>query len=672
MTATTAESPGARTGPGAAAASLRTAPGTTSLVVLGYTTLAVLFTWPLVLGMGRDVPGDLGDSLLNMWILEWGAQHVPQLLAGQLSWRAFWDANIFHPEPYSLALSEHLFAQALQIAPVYALTGNIILCYNLLFISTFILSALGAYLLVRDLTGDWRAGFIAGLVYGFLPYRIAQIPHLQIMSSQWMPLALWGFHRYIAGRSTRALAGGTAALVMQNWSSGYYLFFFAPFVPVFAIWQMRSVGRLGDRRVWLGLVASAAGTVALTVPFLLPYLEVQRLYAFDRLPGEVLGFSANVWSYLTAAEPVHLWGQLLRLHPHGEGETFLGFTALALALVGVASAADLARRQSAVPPTAGWRRVVAIVVGIVLLTQAVALVATLLTGGFRTSLAGLEIRASTPVRVALQTAVALAALLWAAPRARDIARRIVSAPAVFFALLTLAAAWLSLGPEPSAGPWRVSGVGVYGLLYDYVPGFTGLRVPARYAMIAGLFLSVVAGYGAARLARRSWGPAALGAIGVLILADAAAMPLAMNHTWGMEEAIPPARVYPAAELPRIYQRVRDLPAGSVVAEFPFGDAAWEIRAVYYAAAHDKPILNGYSGAFPPAYLARVAAIRRFDEDGDRAWQALREAGTTHVVVHVPAFRSPSQGRALLVWLESRGATYLESFSEGDALYALPP
>ena len=42
---------------------------------------------------------------------------------------------------------------------------------------------------------------------------------------------------------------------------------------------------------------------------------------------------------------------------------------------------------------------------------------------------------------------------------------------------------------------RASGYGLR-LLYDYVPGFNGVRVPARYAMIAGLFLAVLAGYGA--------------------------------------------------------------------------------------------------------------------------------------------------------------------------------
>ncbi len=122
---------------------------------------------------------------------------MPRLLTGAISWTEFWNANIFHPDPLALALSEHLFGQTLQILPVYWLTGNIILCYNLLFISTFALSAFGTYLLVRDLTGDRRAAFIAGLVYGFLPYRIASVPHVQVMSSQWMPFALYGLNRFI-------------------------------------------------------------------------------------------------------------------------------------------------------------------------------------------------------------------------------------------------------------------------------------------------------------------------------------------------------------------------------------------------------------------------------------------------------------------------------------------
>jgi hypothetical protein len=211
-------------------------------VAAGYTAVALLMTWPLALGLGRDVPGDLGDALLNMWILAWGFDALPGLLTGSLSWTAFWNAPMFHPEPLALAMSEHLLAQVLQGAPVYWLTGNIVLTYNLLFLSTYILSALGTYLLGRDLTGDWRAGLISGLAFGFLPYRVAQISHLQVLSTQWMPLALWGLHRFIHHGSRRALAGGTASLVMLHWSCGYYVLFFAPCVAAFCLHELWRAG----------------------------------------------------------------------------------------------------------------------------------------------------------------------------------------------------------------------------------------------------------------------------------------------------------------------------------------------------------------------------------------------------------------------------------------------
>jgi hypothetical protein len=296
----------------------------------------------------------------------------------------------------------------------------------------------------------------------------------------------------------------------------------------------------------------------------------------------------------------------------------------------------------------------------------------MLGGGFHLRVGVLSVRASTPLRLLLQTAIALGTLLLLSPRWRHAARRWLAHPAIGALGLMILAVWLSLGPAPSAGDARVSGFGLYGVLYDHVPGFTGVRVPARYAMVAAIFLAIAAAHGAARLARRSWGSFALLAIGVLAIADGAAMPVEVNHTWSTSEATPPARVFPAAQAPRVYQDIRGLPDGTVVAEFPFGDPAWEIRAVYYAAVHRKPVLNGYSGAFPSGYLRRVALLRRLDEDGDRAWQALVDAGTTHVVVHTPAFANPNVGRRVMVWLQAHGARLVVSYPEGDALFGMPP
>ena len=183
---------------------------------------------------------------------------------------------------------------------------------------------------MRDLTGDRRAAFIAGLVYGFLPYRIASVPHLQVMSSQWMPFALWGLNRFVTTRiSDRRIAGpglarprfGTGALVMQNWSCGYYLLYFAPFVPLFVVHRMWTSGTLRTVRTWAVLTAAAAGTLVLSLPFLFPYQEAQSLFGIERPFGEVVSFSANVWSYVTASENLRLWGKALRFYPRGEGET---------------------------------------------------------------------------------------------------------------------------------------------------------------------------------------------------------------------------------------------------------------------------------------------------------------------------------------------------------------
>src|SRR5215470_7448424 len=205
---------------------------------VAYAAIAVLMTWPLAAGITRDVAWDLGDSVLNMWILAWDCEQLRGILQGHYSHlRHFFDANIFYPAPLTLAYSEHLVPQAIQVFPIYVLTKNPILCYNLLFLSTFVLSGLGMFLLARELTGSTAAAFVGGLLFAFAPYRIPQSSHLQVLSSQWMPFALYGVRRYVQGGRMHALIGATGAVVLQGLSCGYYLLYFTPFVAAYAIWE---------------------------------------------------------------------------------------------------------------------------------------------------------------------------------------------------------------------------------------------------------------------------------------------------------------------------------------------------------------------------------------------------------------------------------------------------
>src|SRR5262245_25945775 len=139
-------------------------------IVSFYTLLAVAMTWPLARGLSRDLPADFGDPLLNTWAMAWDAEHLLAAASGHPGELAgYWDANIYHPHPLALAYSEHLTPQAVLNLPVYALTRNPILGYNFVFLATFVLSALGMYLFVRDLTGSAPAALLAGVAFGFAP-----------------------------------------------------------------------------------------------------------------------------------------------------------------------------------------------------------------------------------------------------------------------------------------------------------------------------------------------------------------------------------------------------------------------------------------------------------------------------------------------------------------------
>jgi hypothetical protein len=315
------------------------------LVTLLYLLLALALTWPVASVCASRVPGDLGDPLLNMWILGWDLDHLTRFCAGEpLALRGFWNANIFYPTPLTLAYSEHLLPLAVQALPLYLLTHSLVLCYNLLFLSTFVLSALGAYLLARALTESPRAAFLAGLFYGFALYRIDQIGHLQVLSSQWMPFALLGLWRFAETRQTGPLIGAALALLAQGLSCGYYLFFFWPFAAAFAVWALWRHERIRDRRAWSALVLAAAATALTALPFLLPYAELRAASAILRTPGEIAMFSADLAAFGRTDRTVRLWGQLHRGPGVPiEGDLFPGLVPLVLAALACVATVRVAR-----------------------------------------------------------------------------------------------------------------------------------------------------------------------------------------------------------------------------------------------------------------------------------------------------------------------------------------
>jgi len=639
-------------------------------LTLAYAVIAVVMTWPLASHLTRDVAWDLGDSVLNMWILAWDCEQLRGILQGHLSHlRHFFDANIFHPAPLTLAYSEHLIPQAIQIFPIYVVTKNPILCYNLLFLSTFVLSGLGMFLFARELTGSTAAGFIGGLLFAFAPYRIPQSSHLQVLSSQWMPFALYGFRRYIDGGRARALVGATTAAVVQGLSCGYYLLYFSPFVIAYVVWEMWRNRRLSDQRTWGALVAAATVAAVVVTPFVIPYLRVSRELQLSRSLPETTRLSADVYSYATASAAERFWGRRIAdVFPKSEGELFPGLIPVLLALVGIA--AMLRTYRDPPPAVAGtpYRSVVARVLWLVALIHALAAAATIAFRRLTLDLWLFNVRLADVTQLLLRGAVAFAAALYLSPSIRARAAAFMRSGGVFVVLL-LVAMWLSLGPSPQVLGRPLDLASPYRFLWTHVPGFEGLRVPARFGMLVALTLAVLGAIGAAAIARVRYGFGMLVLAAAFFLWEAGAQPFVLNGMSPVKEFVTPAaRLELPRHPPRIYSVVDQLPSEAVIADLPLGQPDYDLRAMYYSIERWRPIVNGYSGFFPPHYGQVKAALSEVPRHAEDSAEVLRELGVTHVVVHEAAYLD-AEGRDTTSALRRLGAT--EVFRDGaDVLLAL--
>jgi len=239
----------------------------------------------------------------------------------------------------------------------------------------------------------------------------------------------------------------------------------------------------------------------------------------------------------------------------------------------------------------------------------------------------------------------------------------------FFLLALIAAMWLSLGPTPQSLGRPLDLLSPYRLLYDHVPGFDGLRVPARFGTIVVLMLAVLAGFGAdtlSQLVSGRWLPAL---VVLVFLAESVALPMPVNGVTpppGLNT--PDTRLYRPARAPAVYRQLSRLPSDAVIAELPLGQPDYDLRAMYYSIAHWRRLINGYSGFFPPYYGQIVTAVSDVPRHPEIAVDGLRAAGATHVVVHESAYLN-NDGPATSEAFRQRGATELFR-GDGDVLLSL--
>lgn len=502
-------------------------PGGGWLALAGfYLAIVVFLTWPQAVAMS-SVPMH-HDTLFSVWRIAWVAH---QVIRDPLH---LFDANIFAPEPRTLAYSDAVLLQGLASAPLIWLGVPPVVAYNALVLVSFVACGLGMALLAWELTRRREAALVAGLVFGFAPFRFDHLIHLEMLWAPWMPLACYALHRVFERR--RGADGRWLGLLvaLQVVSCIYYGVFLVTILSVIGI--VVAVGQ-GLRRQPLPLrplaaAIAVAGLVA--VPYMAPYVVNAKVVG-ERSIDETREYSATPGNYLSAPVQNWLWGWTSSRYGANEKQLFAGATALGLAVIGVA------------PP-------------------------------FST------------VRVA-------------------------------YAAATLAAADMSLGVNGHLFP----------VLRQYVFIYRGLRVPARFGMATLLGIAVLAAMGTARLVRAIEIPfprrGAVGASAVLVMA------LLGEYLVSALPLVPlPTRA------PLVYRWLAEQPPGTVVelplprsSALPGDEAEYQYASVF----HWKTLANGYSGSYPPSYLA---FIDRMPSLPDReAVRMLRDRNVRYVLIHTKRF-----------------------------------
>jgi hypothetical protein len=358
-----------------------------------------------------------------------------------------------------------------------------------------------------------------------------------------------------------------------------------------ARWSLRQVATV---------CACFLAAALLLIPVLHGYQTILRdTYGLKRSIGEIRLFSADVAGLLFAADELLVWGwvQVIR---RPESTLFPGLTIVLLAALAVTQVRPFAADAD---ESARFRVLRRLAIGFLVLMLAATIV-PLWHGPWNVTLGCIRLlpisRADKPLTLTLFAALVTMSML---PRVR--AAFADRSPLAFYLLAAFAMWVFALGPDPTLLDQRVLYQSPYGQLMR-LPGFDGLRVPARFWMMSLVCLSTIAALAVNKIGGRYR----------TIVVAVAALGLLLD---GWPRGFP---VVPAPEL-------RPSPSGVAARlDLPLNSDT-DARALYQQMFDPIPLYNGFSGYFAPHYYA----LRTLLDAGDpRILEVLAANGTLGVVI----------------------------------------
>lgn len=294
--------------------------------MLLFALLTALMAPRIVLHPSRLVTPDLIDPVYYLWSLSSSIHNLTTWPDGL--WSLF-DGNIYYPVAHAASYTDVTVGLLPLSLILHAVIHNPVVLLNILAGLSFVLSAYGAFVLGRLLTHNYAAGVVAGLVFGFSPFRAEHLGHVNVLSTEYMVatavclVVAWRRERLRWWIGAGVLAGLSAVTEL------YYLAYLA--LPILGTAPL--LGRAWtQRRVGGALIATTTAALFVlpfTVPYLIRHADIGAAYGEAR--------SIDVLSFLRVTSGRPLDGLLLPRVPiqmmQPNHAYFPGFIVLALALL---------------------------------------------------------------------------------------------------------------------------------------------------------------------------------------------------------------------------------------------------------------------------------------------------------------------------------------------------
>ena len=315
-----------------------------------YALLTVITTWPVVAQVNTHLISNGDDA----WVHYWNNWWVKRVL--QQGGDVYYTDLLFHPSGVSLVHHNFAWVNIALWLLLEPLIGGIA-AYNLTHLIHIPLCGLGMFIFARHLLKSDGIAFVSGLVFALWPYRVSDLTHPNMISTELLPVLMLVLLRlFEGGKPIRngAVAGLLLALI------GYMrlqLLILAGFMMVsFFLYTLVCERELWNWRVVGGLILAGVVMVVLVAPPLFPLVQEQ---VTGGLPDEVYSVDLNdprfdilarlIPQYQHPLAPLSNWifPKYASLRLRYRYSAFLGYVATGLAVTGV-----VARRKK--PRTWFW------------------------------------------------------------------------------------------------------------------------------------------------------------------------------------------------------------------------------------------------------------------------------------------------------------------------------